>query len=116
MDQVKDIRIGFRMKVFVDDEPYLGKGPIELLKAIEQEGSIAKAAKATQLSYRKAWQLVENMNRLAKQPLVYKKLGGNKGGGASITAAGKDILENYLSLERQVDQFVQSRFKPSDFI
>ncbi|MEQ9301197.1 MAG: LysR family transcriptional regulator [Cyclobacteriaceae bacterium] len=113
---MKDIRIGFRMKVFVGDEAYLGKGPIELLKAIDQKGSIAKAAETTKLSYRKAWQLVENMNRIATQPLVEKKLGGNRGGGASVTLAGKTILRQYQSLEEEVDEFIQNKFKGTDFV
>lgn len=113
---MKDIRIGFRIKVFVEDEPYLGKGPIDLLVAINQEGSIAKAAESTKLSYRKAWQLVENMNRLASQPLVEKKLGGNRGGGASVTPSGKAILEKYLALDAAVEEFIAQRFKPSDFL
>lgn len=113
---MEDIRIGFRMKVFVGDEAYLGKGPIDLLMAIDQEGSIAKAAKSTNLSYRKAWQLVENMNRMATQPLVEKKLGGNRGGGASVTPTGKAILSQYLLLELEVDRFIQDKFKPADFV
>lgn len=104
------------MKVFADDEAYLGKGPIDLLMAIEKEGSIAKAAKTTNLSYRKAWQLVENMNRVATQPLVEKKLGGNRGGGASVTPKGKAILKSYLSLEEQVEHFIQSNFNAAEFI
>jgi molybdate transport system regulatory protein len=104
------------MKVFVGDEAYLGKGPIDLLIAIDQEGSITKAAKTTNLSYRKAWQLVENMNQMATQPLVEKKLGGNQGGGASVTPTGKAVLEHYLSLEQEVEKFIQSKFKPSVFV
>ncbi len=104
------------MKVFVDDEAYLGKGPIDLLKAIDQAGSITEAAKATKLSYRKAWQLVENMNKIADRPLVEKKVGGNRGGGAVVTQAGKTILDNYITLEAEVNQFLQGKFKPSDYI
>ncbi|MEM8895758.1 MAG: LysR family transcriptional regulator [Bacteroidota bacterium] len=113
---MRDIRIGFRMKVFVDDQAYLGKGPIDLLQAIEREGSITKAAKATQLSYRKAWQLVENMNSMAEQPLVEKKLGGNRGGGASVTPTGKAILARYKTLEGEVAQFINEKFNSSDFV
>ena len=104
------------MKVFADDEAYLGKGPIDLLRAIDEEGSIAKAARSVDLSYRKAWQLVENMNRVATRPLVEKKLGGNKGGGATVTPIGKSILKNYYKLEAEVEQYIQSRFNPEKFI
>ena len=104
------------MKVFVDEVPYLGKGPIDLLAAIDREGSISKAAKATRLSYRKAWQLVENMNRIAKRPLVEKKLGGHKGGGAVVTPWGKEIISQYLALETKMEDYIQRNFNPSGFL
>lgn len=77
----------------------LGPGKADLLEAIQQFGSIAAAGRSMTMSYKRAWSLVEEMNRAFKGPLVNSSRGGAKGGGASLTTAGKEVLENYRKLE-----------------
>jgi molybdate transport system regulatory protein len=75
---------------------FLGVGRISLLERIKEFGSITRAAKSLKMSYRKAWELVESMNRQSPTPLVTASAGGKNGGGATLTAAGeghRDVQE-----------------------
>lgn len=106
---LRDTNIEFRFRVYVKEEPYLGIGRIELLENIQKFGSIAKGAGAMNMSYRKAWQLVEDMNRLADRPLVEKRLGGSNGGGACVTEEGLEVIRKYQELEKEVRQFIDHK-------
>ncbi|MGR8951021.1 MAG: TOBE domain-containing protein [Gammaproteobacteria bacterium] len=79
---------------------------IELLKAIEQSGSINQAAKHMGLSYKGAWQMLEKANNGAPQTLLTTAIGGSKGGGTVLTPAGKALLELFTRLERQHRDFI----------
>lgn len=84
-------------RVWIDKEgkSFLGPGKIHFLELVKEHGSISKAAAALNMSYSKAWGLVDAMNSLAKQPLVIKKTGGAGGGGAELTEEAERILEIY---------------------
>ncbi len=77
----------------------IGPGKADLLHAIAATGSISAAAKQLHMSYRRAWLLVDTMNRCFRVPLVIAGRGGQHGGGARITAAGMDVLQRYRALE-----------------
>ena len=77
----------------------LGPGKIALLEAIAHCGSISAAARTMQMSYRRAWLLVEAMNQAFKQPVVLTAAGGKGGGGAEITPFGHDLLGRYRVIE-----------------
>ena len=79
-----------------------GPGKADLLERIATEGSISKAAKAMDMSYSRAWQLVDAMNGAFRKPLVEPKTGGKKGGGAALTRAGEEILSIYRQMEEQL--------------
>lgn len=80
---------------------------IGLLRAIEQSGSINQAAKQSGLSYKGAWQMIERANNLAPKVLIATATGGSKGGGTSLTAAGRSLLRLFTELELQHRQFLQ---------
>jgi molybdate transport system regulatory protein len=86
-------------RVMAKGEGAFGPGKAALLEKIATEGSISKAAKAMDMSYSRAWQLVDSMNQSFRKPLVEPKTGGKKGGGASITKAGEEILALYRKME-----------------
>ncbi|MCU0868730.1 MAG: LysR family transcriptional regulator [Burkholderiales bacterium] len=79
----------------------MGPGKADLLMAIERTGSISAAAREMDMSYRRAWLLVDVMNRSFVQPLVTTETGGQKGGGARVTDFGRDVLGRYLQMEAQ---------------
>lgn len=98
-----------RIRVWVDEEsgPFLGIGRIVLLEKIKETGSITNAAKSIKMSYRQAWQLVEDMNKRANNPLVEKILGGKHGSGAVLTKAGEDTIKEFYKLEDKIQSYIQ---------
>ena len=89
-----------RLRVFNGDEAALGPGRVELLGRIAESGSIVQAAREMELSYMKAWKLIQSMNRCFRQPLVEVRRGGKDGGSAHVTDAGGRVLALYRVLER----------------
>jgi len=77
----------------------MGPGKAALLQAIAAAGSISAAGRALGMSYRRAWLLVDTMNRCWQTPLVETLAGGQKGGGARLTPLGDQVLAAYLTLE-----------------
>ena len=80
----------------------LGPGKIRLLEAIDKSGSISQAGRALGMSYRRAWLLVDELNRLFGEPLVRAQPGGPKGGGATLTARGQQVLRAYRDAEEKM--------------
>jgi molybdate transport system regulatory protein len=80
---------------------------IGLLRAIEQSGSINQAAKQMGLSYKGAWQIIERANNGSPKTLVSTATGGSKGGGTSLTEAGRSLLALFTRLEQQHRQFLE---------
>ena len=87
-------------------KPFLLEKRIELLHAIEENGSISKAAKAVPMSYKSAWEAVDAMNSLSPEPIVCRETGGKDGGGTTITDYGKQLLENYALLKEEHTRFL----------
>lgn len=101
----KEIRI--RCWIDIDGEKFFGPGPAQLLELIEKEGSIAKAAQQMGMSYKKAWDLITDLNTRGKVPYVISRKGGEKGGGAEVTEAGKKVLLKYKALEARLQSVVE---------
>jgi molybdate transport system regulatory protein len=87
------IRIMFRKAIA------MGPGKADLLRAIAETGSISAAARHMEMSYRRAWLLVDTMNQCFSSPLVETATGGSRGGGARVTEFGKDVLDRYQRME-----------------
>jgi molybdate transport system regulatory protein len=79
----------------------LGPGKVELLEHIARTGSLRKAAAAMDMSYMRAWTLVQTMNHCFKNPLVVARRGGADGGRATVTATGKVVTALYRRVETQ---------------
>ena len=88
-----------QLRVLLDSVVAMGPGKAALLEAIERTGSISAAARAMNMSYRRAWTLVDTMNRCFREPLVQAGSGGRGGGGATVTAMGRDVLGRYRAME-----------------
>ena len=78
----------------------IGPGKVALLEAIQRSGSISGAGRALKMSYRRAWQLVEDLNRTVGDPVVETSAGGSGGGGAKLTEAGHTLVREYRAMER----------------
>jgi molybdate transport system regulatory protein len=79
----------------------IGPGKVALLEAIERTGSISAAGRELRMSYRRAWELVEDLNRHLGAPVVAAVAGGVRGGGARLTAVGTAIVKQYRALEAE---------------
>lgn len=77
----------------------IGPGKIALLEAIAREGSIAAAGRALRMSYKRAWDLVDALNRQMGAPVVEASPGGRQGGGAALTEAGLLLVSDYRAIE-----------------
>jgi molybdate transport system regulatory protein len=89
-----------RLRVLVQQEIALGPGKADLLGHIAGTGSLSQAARRMEMSYMKAWLLVQVMNRCFKSPLVTLERGGSSGGGARLTPAGEEALHLYRTMEK----------------
>lgn len=87
----------------------VGPGKIRLLETIQEYGSIAAAGRALGMSYRRAWLLVDSLNTSFAEPAVETQLGGRGGGGANLTGVGRDLLESYREMEKDVRAAVSAR-------
>lgn len=95
------VRIVPRIRVVYGRDVALGPGKAELLEHIAQTGSLRKAAAAMDMSYMRAWTLVQTMNRCFRKPVVETTRGGAAGGSATVTDTGKKILAVYRRMEAQ---------------
>ena len=100
-----------RFRVIKGKEIAIGPGKVDLLEAIEKTGSISSAAKSLGLSYRRAWDMVDTMNRSFKDPLVLGAIGGKKGGGSVLTPTGKQLALAYRKMEKKAMNAVQKEWK-----
>ncbi len=98
----------------VSNQPFLLEKRIDLLFAIQKEGSINKAAKAVPMSYKAAWDAINDMNNLSHTPIVSKEIGGKGGGGTVLTSYGQNLLETYKVLKHEQQKFLKSLEKITD--
>lgn len=96
-------RLKLKIQLYCGNEIAMGPGKADLLDAIVHEGSISAAARKMDMSYRRAWLLVDAMNRCWREPLVETSPGSAKGGGAKVTASGKAVLAHYRSLQARLE-------------
>lgn len=92
-------QIQFRLRLRHHGEIALGPGKISLLEAIERTGSISAAGRELEMSYRRAWLLVDELNRALKAPAVVTAAGGRHGGGTALTPVGQEIVQRYRRIE-----------------
>lgn len=91
-----------KLQLFCGDEPAIGPGKAMLLDAIDREGSISAAGRATGMSYRRTWLLVDSMNRCFRERLVETIAGGGKARGARLTETGRAVLAAYRAIDARV--------------
>lgn len=89
-----DIRVRF-----LHPSGAIGPGKIALLEAIDRTGSISAAARSLEMTFRRAWFLVETMNTAFREPVVRTSVGGREGGGAGLTALGQEVVARYRRVQ-----------------
>lgn len=97
-----------RLRIDFDGEHYIGHGRIELLELIGRHGSIAKAAQAMGMSYKRAWYLIDGFNAMFREPLIERQHGGKGGGSATLTEFGARVVSEYRAMEaKALDVFAE---------
>src|SRR5262249_51608428 len=87
------------LRIDFDCAGSIGPGKIRLLELIEETGSISAAGRRMDMSYRRAWMLIDALNQAFRTPVVATKMGGRKGGGATLTSFGRYLIRHYREME-----------------
>jgi molybdate transport system regulatory protein len=104
-------KIKSRIWIESDENVLLGEGRVHLLKAIQETGSLSKAAKSINISYKKAWQLLDSVNKSAKKPVTINSIGGKGGGGAELTDYGKSLVRAFDDINRNCWAFLDEQLE-----
>lgn len=95
----RTMQLKIKIQIYCGNEIAMGPGKADLLDAIREHGSISAAGRAMEMSYRRAWLLVDAMNRCWQEPLVHTAPGRAEGSGARLTAMGERVLAHYRALQ-----------------
>lgn len=87
-----------RPRIYLSPDLIVGPGKIELLKAVRDTGSISAAARTIGMNYKRAWYLLDTLNKGFHQPVVEATHGGRGGGGARLTALGETLITSYTAI------------------
>lgn len=99
-------------KIWLDnDGKAFGEGPYQLLKRIEEKGSLHQAAMDMKMSYRKAWRTLHAIEGKLGFALLDRQTGGAFGGGSQITDAGRELMKNYEGFRNEVREVLQEIYK-----
>jgi molybdate transport system regulatory protein len=101
-------KLHVRIRVVHGEDFAIGPGKADLLEAIDRTGSISAAARELGMAYRRAWLLVDSMNRCFRSPLVETATGGSSGGGAIVSDLGREVLRHFRAMERKARVAVEA--------
>jgi molybdate transport system regulatory protein len=99
------------VRIDLDAEGRIGPGKIQLLENIRELGSISAAGRAMDMSYKRAWDLVDEINRICRQTAVERQTGGKNGGGAALTPFGLSLVTRYRKIERDAASAVRKELQ-----
>ena len=105
------MKIKSKVWIEINGEPVFGRGRRFLLEAIDRYGSINRAAKEINISYRKAWSYIKAMEDRLGIKLVNRRVGGKNGGGAELTEEAREFLRRYGELEDQIRKYANRKFR-----
>jgi molybdate transport system regulatory protein len=98
-----------RLRIDLSPDSALGPGKIALLEHIEATGSLSQAARELGMSYRRAWLLLDDLNRMFTDPATTTSVGGSGGGGARLTDLGRAIIKTYREIEDAAQKAASAR-------
>ena len=99
---MKELNIRCKVWVEIEGEPLLGSGRVRLLQAIAEHGSLSAAAKTLNISYRKVWAQIKEMERIAPFPMFIRRTGGNDGGATELTAQAEILLNRFQQVGQEI--------------
>ncbi|PWB42072.1 MAG: LysR family transcriptional regulator [Rhodocyclales bacterium] len=104
-------RLRARLRFVLEPDIALGPGKADMLEQIRETGSISAAGRLMGMSYKRAWLMVESMNRCFRRPLVEAAKGGTRGGGARLTPVGEEVLAQYRRMEAKAAKAIQAELR-----
>jgi molybdate transport system regulatory protein len=102
-----DAKLGARLRVVLAQDVALGTGKADILERIRDTGSISEAGREMGMSYKRAWKLIDGLNRTFREPLVETTRGGSSHGGAVLTASGEEVLARFRRMEAATEAAVE---------
>lgn len=112
VQQYKESRMRATVKVrLANRKPFFGPGMVTLLREIDSLGSVREASEKTCISYSKAWTMIRDAESEFGKTLVERQPGGKFGGVASVSEAGKELLEKYEELEQAVEEYTTQKYQ-----
>ena len=106
-----DYKIKSRIWIEAGENVLIGEGRVSLLKAIEETGSLSKAAKTLKMSYKKAWNLIDAVNKTSEKPVTINSVGGKGGGGAELTPYGKSLITAFENINKKCWKYLVEQEK-----
>ena len=103
-------RLDIRLRIDFGSTSSIGPGKIALLENIERSGSLSQAARELGMSYRRAWQLLDDLNHSFAEPVASASVGGVGGGGVQLSAFGRELIRAYRDVERATLEQTRLRF------
>jgi molybdate transport system regulatory protein len=96
-------------KIWLDDkgEQVFGDGIYRLLELVEKYGSINQAAQMEKMSYRQAWGMIKTIEKRLNLRLLERRIGGESGGGATLTPEGRRLVKEYGEVSAKVEQLLK---------
>jgi len=108
------VEYGFKIWLTKNHKKVFGEGPLELLRKVEELGSLRQAAISMDMSYSKAWKIIKNIETELNIPVLERHIGGKHGGGSTITEEARDLISKYerfkVNLEEIIDREVKRYF------
>lgn len=95
-----------RLHIHLDGDHTLGPGKIQLLEGVREHGSISAAARAMEMAYRHAWELIDDLNQGLGRAVVETASGGRAGGGARLTPFGEEVVRRFRAMEAKAESAI----------
>ncbi|KXG78243.1 winged helix-turn-helix domain-containing protein [Thermotalea metallivorans] len=105
------MEIKWKIWIEKDQQKIFGRGPKELLLKVEKLGSLRQAALAMDMSYSKAWHLIDNLEKALGIKILDKKIGGAEGGSSLLTPEGKQLIAKYEQLETEAEKVILNLYQ-----
>jgi molybdate transport system regulatory protein len=109
-DPALAVHLAHRLWLERDGELVFGPGGFELLRRVDQMGSLNQASKSMAMSYSKAWRVVREVEERLDVPLFERRIGGSDGGGSSLTDEGRSLVARYGALQAEADDLLVSLY------
>ena len=108
-NEASSLHWGLTLRLYRREKSF-GPGPMKLLEGVERTGSLHQSAQEMGMAYSKAWKILKTVEKEWGYPLLVRQTGGARGGGSTLTAAGKDLLTRYRAMLSRVEQAAQEAF------